>query len=65
MARILRAGQTVAQAMNSVSEEFAPPLGTEFGYCYDQQNLGLSPDIAYRELARAPARWRSRSSCSR
>ena len=52
MARILRAGQTVAQAMNSVSEEFAPPLGTEFGYCYDQQNLGLSPDIAFRELAR-------------
>lgn len=52
MARILRAGQTVAQAMNSVSEEFAPPLGTEFGYCYDQQNLGLAPDIAFRELAR-------------
>ncbi|MFO0871223.1 MAG: type II secretion system F family protein [Pirellulales bacterium] len=52
MARILRAGQTVAQGMKSVSEEFAPPLGTEFGYCYDQQNLGLSPDIAFRELAR-------------
>jgi len=52
MARILRSGQTVAQAMHSVAEEFPPPLGTEFGYCYEQQNLGLSPDIALRELAR-------------
>lgn len=52
MARILRSGQTVAQAMNAVAEEFPQPLGTEFGYCYEQQNLGLSPDIALRELAR-------------
>lgn len=52
MARVLRAGQTVSQAMNCVSEEFPPPLGTEFGYCHDQQNLGLSPDIAMRQLAK-------------
>jgi tight adherence protein B len=52
MARILRSGQTVAQAMHSVADEFPPPLGMEFGYCYEQQNLGLSPDIALRELAR-------------
>jgi len=52
MARILRSGQTVAQAMHAVAEEFPKPLGTEFGYCYEQQNLGLSPDIALRELAR-------------
>lgn len=52
MARVLRSGQTVAQAMHSVADEFPPPLGMEFGYCYEQQNLGLSPDIALRELAR-------------
>jgi tight adherence protein B len=52
MARVLRSGQTVSQAMHSVADEFPAPLGTEFGYCYEQQNLGLAPDIALRELAR-------------
>lgn len=52
MSRIIRAGQTVSQAMNAVTEEFKAPAATEFGYCYDQQNLGLPPELAYRELAR-------------
>lgn len=51
MSRIMRSGQTITQAMNSVSEEFMPPVATEFGYCYEQQNLGLNPDLALRELA--------------
>ena len=52
MGRILRAGQTISQAMHAVSQEFKPPLATEFSYCYEQQNLGLSAEIALRDLAR-------------
>lgn len=52
MGRVLRAGQTITQAMHSVSQEFKPPVAHEFGYCYEQQNLGLSPDFALRDLAR-------------
>jgi tight adherence protein B len=52
MARGLRAGQTITQAMCSVSQETKPPIAVEFGYCYEQQNLGLSPDLALRDLGR-------------
>jgi tight adherence protein B len=51
MARILRAGQTITQAMNSVADEFKPPIGLEFSYCYEQQNLGLAPEVALKDLA--------------
>jgi tight adherence protein B len=51
MSRILRAGQSVTQAMQAVSEEFSPPVNVEFGYCYEQQNLGLSPEVALHDLA--------------
>jgi tight adherence protein B len=52
MSRTMRAGQTITQAMFAVSQEFKAPIATEFGYCYEQQNLGLSPEIALRDLAR-------------
>lgn len=52
MSRSMRAGQTISQALQSVADEFAPPISLEFGYCYDQQNLGLSPEAAMRDLAR-------------
>ncbi|KAA5541336.1 type II secretion system protein [Roseiconus nitratireducens] len=52
MGRVMRAGQTMTQAMQSVAEEFAQPIGGEFSYCHEQQNLGLSPDLAFRDLAR-------------
>jgi tight adherence protein B len=52
MSRTMRAGQTITQAMHAVSQEFKAPIATEFGYCYEQQNLGLSPEIALRDLAR-------------
>jgi tight adherence protein B len=52
MSRIMRAGQTITQAMHSVSQEFKPPVATEFEYCYEQQNLGLALDLALRDLAR-------------
>ena len=51
MSRILRSGQSVTQAMQAVSEEFRPPVNVEFGYCYEQQNLGLAPEVALHELA--------------
>jgi len=52
MARAVRAGHTVPQAMQAVSDEFEPPIAAEFTYCYEQQNLGLSPEMALRHLAR-------------
>lgn len=51
MSRVLRAGQSVSQSMKAVSEEFKPPVGVEFGYCYEQQNLGLPMDVALTDLA--------------
>lgn len=52
MARVLRAGQTIPQAMRGVADEFSSPLAEEFAYCWEQQNLGLSPEASLRELAR-------------
>jgi tight adherence protein B len=52
MSRILRAGQTISQAMHAVATEFAPPVSTEFGYCHEQQNLGLNMEAALHDLAR-------------
>jgi tight adherence protein B len=52
MSRVLRAGQTISQALQTVAEEFSRPAAEEFGYVYEQQNLGLSPEAAMRDLAR-------------
>ena len=52
MSRVIRAGQTMAQALLAVSDEFAAPIAGEFAFCYEQQNLGLPPENAMRELAR-------------
>jgi tight adherence protein B len=52
MSRILRSGQSVTQAMQAVSDEFRPPINIEFGYSYEQQNLGLAPEVALRDLAK-------------
>jgi tight adherence protein B len=52
MARILRAGQSMAQAMQGVAHEFPTPIAEEFAFCFEQQNLGLAPEISMRELAR-------------
>ncbi len=52
MSRVLRAGQTLPQAMTIVSTEFADPISGEFSLCQEQQNLGLRTDAALRELAR-------------
>jgi tight adherence protein B len=52
MARVVRAGQTMPQAIQAVADEFEQPLAAEFTYCFEQQNLGLSPELALRDLAR-------------
>lgn len=52
MSRVLRAGQTITQAMQAVGQEFKAPIGAEFNYCYEQQNLGMSTDLALRDLAK-------------
>jgi tight adherence protein B len=52
MARVIRAGQTMSQALQAVGDEFDPPLAGEFAYCFEQQNLGLPPELALRDLAR-------------
>ncbi len=50
MARVLRAGQTITQAMNGVADEFPEPIGTEFGFCFEQQNLGLALEVAMKNM---------------
>jgi len=52
MSRVLRAGQTISQALQSVAYEVARPAAEEFGYAYEQQNLGLTPEAAMKDLAR-------------
>lgn len=52
MARVIRAGQTINQAILAVADEFPRPISEEFSYCFEQQNLGLSPETAVRDLAR-------------
>jgi tight adherence protein B len=52
MSRVVRAGQTLSQAMQAVADEFAQPIAGELSYCYEQQNLGLPPEVALRDLAR-------------
>ena len=52
MSRTMRAGQTASQALQAVADEFTSPIADEFGYCYDQQNLGLSAEAAMRDLSR-------------
>lgn len=52
MARVIRVGQTMPQALLAAAQEFEPPISREFAQCYEQQNLGLSFEMALRELAR-------------
>lgn len=52
MSRVVRAGQTMSQALLAVSEEFDEPIAGEFAKCYQQQNVGLSVEASLRDLAR-------------
>jgi tight adherence protein B len=52
MSRAVRSGQTMAGAMQLVAAQSRPPIGSEFALCCEQQNLGLSQEIAMKGLAR-------------
>jgi tight adherence protein B len=52
ISRSMRAGQTFSQAMQSIAGEASPPIADEFGYCQEQENLGMSPEASLRDLAR-------------
>jgi tight adherence protein B len=52
MARVLRAGQSVQQALQAVVEASELPLAGEFAQCQKQQNLGLRPEISFQDMAR-------------
>lgn len=52
LARVLRSGQTMTQAIRGVADEFPPPISDEFGFCWEQQNLGLSPEASFQDLAK-------------
>lgn len=52
MSRAVQAGQTLSSAFQIVSAECRDPVAREFGYCYEQQNLGLPHDAALQDLSR-------------
>jgi tight adherence protein B len=52
MARVLRAGHSVPQALQAVVESSEQPVAGEFADCQKQQNLGLRPELTFQELAR-------------
>jgi tight adherence protein B len=51
MARVIRAGQAVPQALQAVGDAFEEPLANEFKRCQHQQELGLPPEVVFREMA--------------
>jgi tight adherence protein B len=51
MSRVIRAGQSVYQALQAVCDAFEDPVSGEFARCQKQLNLGLSPDVVFREMA--------------
>jgi tight adherence protein B len=50
--RCIRAGQTMSQALQAVTDEFDAPISAEFSLAFEQMNLGLPPEVAMRDLAR-------------
>jgi tight adherence protein B len=52
MARVLRAGHSVPQALQAVVEASDQPVAGEFAQCQKQQNLGLRPEISFQDMAR-------------
>ncbi len=52
MSRAVRAGQTMSGAMSLVATQLKAPVSVEFACCCEQQNYGLSREVALQELAR-------------
>lgn len=51
MARVIRAGNSVPQAMQAVADAFENPLAAEFARCQQQQSLGIRPEVTFHEMA--------------
>jgi tight adherence protein B len=51
ISRAVKAGQTVPSALQIIADDFDPPISAEFARCYEQQNLGVSRELALRQLA--------------
>jgi tight adherence protein B len=51
MARVLRAGHSVPQALQAVVGAVDQPLAGEFAHCERQQSLGLRPELTFQDLA--------------
>jgi tight adherence protein B len=51
MSRVIRAGQSVPQALQAVSDAFEGPIAAEFAACQHQQHLGMRPEVAFNALA--------------
>jgi tight adherence protein B len=50
ISRALRAGHSLASGFKLVADEMDPPIGREFGRCYEAQNLGVPLDAAIEEM---------------
>lgn len=51
ISRAVRSGQTLQSALRIIAEDFQPPVSEEFALCYEQQNLGMSRESAFRKLS--------------
>jgi tight adherence protein B len=51
LARILRAGHSLATALQMAAEELPDPLASEFRRCYDQHSLGQNLEDTLKEAA--------------
>lgn len=51
VARALRAGHSLGSGFHLVASEMADPIASEFGRCYEEQNLGIPMDQALDGLA--------------
>jgi tight adherence protein B len=49
--RALRAGHGLASGLDMVADEMLPPISSEFGRVYEEQNLGIPIEEALRGLA--------------
>jgi tight adherence protein B len=51
MARVIRSGQSVPQALQAISDTCENPIAAEFANCQKRQNLGLRAELAFHEMA--------------
>jgi tight adherence protein B len=50
VARALRSGQSLAQAMHVVAEEMPDPIASEFGRVFEEQNLGIPLEESMKSM---------------